>query len=70
MAEPKKAERLLTVPEVAERCNVSEMTVCRWTSTGMLPTMSLGQLVIRICPKDLEKFIEEWLTPMGAVPCP
>jgi hypothetical protein len=32
----------------------------------MLPTVSLGQLVVRIRPNDLERFIEEWLIPMEA----
>jgi len=32
----------------------------------MLSTVSWGQLVVRIRPNDLEKFIEEWLIPVGA----
>ena len=66
MTEQKIPQRLLAVPEVAELCHVSEMTVRRWASTGMLSTVSLGQLVVRIRPNDLEKFIEEWLIPMEA----
>ncbi len=66
MTEQKIPQRLLAVPEVAELCQVSEMTMRRWTSTGMLSIVSLGQLVVRIRPNDLEKFIEEWLIPMGA----
>jgi len=66
MTEQKIPQRLLAVPEVAELCQVSEMTMRRWTSTGMLSIVSLGQLVVRIRPNDLEKFIEEWLIPMEA----
>jgi excisionase family DNA binding protein len=66
MTEQTIPQRLLAIPEVAELCHVSEMTVRRWISTGMLPTVSLGQLVVRILPTDLEKFIEEWLIQMEA----
>ena len=66
MTEQKIPQRLRAVPEVAELCHVSEMTVRRWASTGMLSTVSWGHLVVRIRPNDLEKFIEEWLIPMEA----
>ena len=66
MIEQKIPQRLLAVSEVAELCHVSEMTARRWTSTGMLPAVTWGQLVVRVRPKDLEEFIEEWLIPMEA----
>jgi excisionase family DNA binding protein len=49
------AERLLTVPELAERWRCSPRFVWSLTATGALPVIRLGRLV-RVRVRDLEAF--------------
>lgn len=52
---------LLTIPEVAERLQVSIKTIRRWIASGDLPTVRLGHQ-IRIQPKDLDIFLRQrWI---------
>lgn len=53
------AERLLTVPEVAEILRVSNNSVYRWISGGDLTKVKLGGRAVRIKQADLDWFIEE-----------
>ena len=50
--------RLLTIPDVAEFCRVSERTVRRWIKARELPAIRLGRQW-RIVPKDLARFIRD-----------
>ena len=47
---------LLSVPDVALRCCVSERTVLRWISSGALVAHRLGD-VIRVSEADLAAFL-------------
>ena len=49
--------RLQTIPDVAERCQVSEKTVPRWIDAGDLVAYQLGRQW-RIDPEDLQKFVK------------
>ena len=49
--------RLLTIPDVAERCQVSEKTVRRWIVAGELAAYLLGRQW-RIDPEDLQNFLK------------
>lgn len=49
---------LMTIPEVAERLQVSIKTIRRWIASGDLPTVRLGSQ-IRIQPKDLDIFLRQ-----------
>ena len=53
------SERLLTVPEVAERLRVSRWTVLNWLRDGKLRGRRLGgtRLGWRVLETDLERFI-------------
>ena len=53
--------RLLTIPDVAEFCRVSERTVRRWIKAGELPAIRLGRQW-RIAKKDLERFLSDHRT--------
>ena len=55
-----KPEPLLTIPEAATVCHVSEKTIRRWIADKELPAAKLGSQW-RIRPKDLELFIREHL---------
>jgi excisionase family DNA binding protein len=55
------ALRLLTVPDVAQRLQVSERAVRRWIAEGRLPAVRLGRAV-RIRPADLAQLITTGLT--------
>ena len=55
---PSRPPALLTIPEVAERLQVSIKTVRRWIVSGDLPTVRLGRQ-IRIQPKDLDIFLRQ-----------
>lgn len=52
-------DRLLTVPEVSERCRVNEDTVRRWLRTGRLKGRKLGgdRTGYRVLESDLARFI-------------
>lgn len=50
-------EKWLTVGEVAEQCQISEVTVRRWISAGDLRAAKLGK-GWRVKPEDLEAFYE------------
>ena len=45
-----------TIAEVAERLNVCERTVRRWTAFGLLPVHRFGR-TIRISEADLAAFL-------------
>ena len=49
--------RLLTIPDVAEHCQVSKKTVRRWIDAGELVAYRLGHQW-RIDPTDLQKFLK------------
>jgi excisionase family DNA binding protein len=55
--------RYYTLPEVAERLNVSRRTVYRWIQAGELSAHKLGPdrpgVEWRIGEEDLERFLEE-----------
>ncbi|MGA1860594.1 helix-turn-helix domain-containing protein [Azospirillum sp. 11R-A] len=53
---PSRPPALLTIPDVADRLQVSIKTVRRWIVSGDLPTVRLGRQ-IRIQPKDLDIFL-------------
>ena len=50
-------EKWLTVEEVAQQCQVSEVTVRRWISAGDLRAAKLGK-GWRVKPDDLNAFYE------------
>ena len=49
------SERLLTIADVAERCQVSPRSVRRWIDDGRLRAIRLGRSV-RVCERDLAAF--------------
>ena len=53
-------ETLLTIADVARRCQVSIKTVRRWINSGELPAAKLGAQW-RIRPRDIELFITDRL---------
>jgi excisionase family DNA binding protein len=53
---PPIPERLLTVAQVAERCQVSPRSVRRWIDDGQLPVLRLGRSV-RVSDGDLATFL-------------
>ena len=53
---PPVPERLLTVAQVAERCQVSPRSVRRWIDEGDLPVVRLGRSV-RVSENDLAAFL-------------
>jgi excisionase family DNA binding protein len=55
---PSRPPALLTIPDVADRLQVSIKTVRRWIVSGDLPTVRLGRQ-IRIQPKDLDIFLRQ-----------
>ena len=50
--------KLLNVPQVSERLNLSPFTIRAWVYQGKLPHVRLGR---RVCfrEEDLQKFIKE-----------
>ncbi len=54
------ADPLLTVSDVANRCQVSERTVRRWITDGDLAFIRLRRLV-RIRERDLDRLLKEHL---------
>lgn len=61
-------EQMLTLPEVAERMQVSIPTVRRWIKTGKLPATKPGG-VYRVRGRDLDKFVDRYATG-NLVPAP
>lgn len=59
-----QAERLLTVPEVAERLNTGERMARRLIAERRLPTVKVGRHV-RVRSSDLEQWIENNTRPAG-----
>jgi excisionase family DNA binding protein len=53
-------EQLLTIPEAAELCRVSDKTIRRWIKSAELPAARLGNQW-RIRPKDLQRFFDNRL---------
>jgi excisionase family DNA binding protein len=49
---------LLTPEQVAERLNVSRITVMRWLRQGKITGRKLGGKIWRVHPDDLLAFIE------------
>ncbi|AWB07302.1 excisionase (plasmid) [Azospirillum humicireducens] len=59
---PSRPAALLTIPDVADRLQVSIKSVRRWIVSGDLPTVRLGRQ-IRIQPKDLDIFLRQrWIS--------
>ena len=55
------SERLLTIADVADRCQVSSRSVRRWIDDGRLQVIRLGRNV-RVCEGDLAKFLSRCQT--------
>lgn len=51
-------DRLLTIEDVADRCQVATKTVRRWIDDGELAAYKLGRQW-RISDKDLKHFLRE-----------
>jgi excisionase family DNA binding protein len=49
---------LLTPEQVAERLNVSRITVMKWLRQGKIAGRKLGGKIWRVHPDDLQAFIE------------
>lgn len=60
-ADPGASLTLETVPETAEKLNVSERTVWRLIADGDLPVVRFGG-VVRVRPEDREAFVREHLS--------
>ena len=59
--DPEASLPLETVPETAEKLNVSERTVWRLIKDGDLPVVRFGSTV-RVRPEDREAFIRRHLS--------
>ena len=55
---PQVAPQLLTIPEVAERLEISELTVHRMACRGDLPAVRIGGRVA-VIERDLAQWIED-----------
>jgi excisionase family DNA binding protein len=51
------SDRLLTVPEVLDRLQISRVTLYQFIGSGALPSVLLGQRLRRIRQRDLDRFI-------------
>jgi excisionase family DNA binding protein len=51
------AERLMTVPEVAERLSMEKTHVWRMVLAGKIPSYKIGRSR-RVSPSDLDKYLE------------
>jgi excisionase family DNA binding protein len=49
-------KQLLTTKQVADRMNVSQQTIFKWSRKGILPGVKLGYL-LRFEPAAVEEFI-------------
>jgi excisionase family DNA binding protein len=56
-------EKLLTVPEAAERLRLQPSTVRKWIFERRLAYVRVGQRAVRIREADIEKLIRENYTP-------
>lgn len=54
---PPAEDRLLTVPEVAERLSVGRLTVYTWIRNGDLRGVKLAKRAVRVRTSDLEAFL-------------
>ncbi len=50
---------MLTVTEVANKLNVSKMTIYRWIVKDKLKAYKMSRIMLRIAEEDLEKFLQE-----------
>ena len=49
---------LMTVRDLALRCNVSISTVRRWVRRGLVPVVTLPDSNMRFRPEDVASFVE------------
>jgi excisionase family DNA binding protein len=58
--EQKESQRLLTVPEVAERLRLSRGTIYKLVRTGVIPAVRLGDngSSLRVKSDELEAWLE------------
>ncbi len=63
------SEQMLTIPEIAELCQVSVRTVYRWVAEQGLPVIQIGG-VTRVRPTDLEHFFQTHHSSGGTLPAP
>ena len=52
-------DRLLTVPEVAERLRISDYTVRKWLREGKIQGRRLGGAGWRVLESEVQRFIRE-----------
>lgn len=55
-------ERLLTIPELAERLQVKPRTIYQWVHEGYIPVLKLGALV-RFSPARIGEWLRKRETP-------
>ena len=60
---PSVTDELLTRQQVCKLCQVSVQTVIRLEESGALPALRLGAGSVRIRRSDLERFLENCITP-------
>lgn len=49
---------LLRAEEVARRCDVATSTVYQWAALGEIPSIRLGEKVVRFREDDIDKWLE------------
>ena len=52
-------EKLLTVPELAERLGISPGTAYHWLSQGRLPCVRFSSRCVRFLEGDVQKMLEQ-----------
>jgi excisionase family DNA binding protein len=52
-------DRLLTVPELAERLRVTPTCVYRWLADSRLPAVRFSKRCVRFRESDVEKMLEQ-----------
>ncbi len=57
--EKSEGPALLSIKSVAERCEVSPLTVRRWLDARRLPVVRLGIRTVRVTKAALEEFIAQ-----------
>ena len=50
---------MLTVTEVANKLNVSRMTIYRWIVKDKLKAYKISRKLLRIAEEDLDRFLQE-----------